>query len=215
YRGGRPAGAHADLAAAAGARRLLAGDPVLPQRALAGAAVLLHVPAALRVHRLRAHHPLPRLGEGNPRPLAAGHGQRVGGGARRCRVAAVRPMGGGRVARLLAPPDPLGYPPAAVREAHAAPVAEPLLHPHHGDGAGVHRRRFGDDDAGRPRARRRESSGAADPLLRLRAALLLRLLLPHRRPDPPPRAPLAGEALGAAAYGSRRSLPLAPHHEDG
>src|SRR3546814_13644816 len=47
----------------------------------------------------------------------------------------------------------------------------------------------------RPRARRREPPGPADPLLRLRAGLLLRLLLPHRPRHPPPRAPLAGEAV--------------------
>src|SRR3546814_18035713 len=51
------------------------------------------------------------------------------------------------------------------------------------------------DDPDRPRARRREPPGPADPLLRLRAGLLLRLLLPHRPRHPPPRAPLAGEAV--------------------
>src|SRR3546814_20591416 len=50
-------------------------------------------------------------------------------------------------------------------------------------------------DLDRPRARRREPPGPADPLLRLRAGLLLRLLLPPRPRHPPPRAPLAGEAV--------------------
>src|SRR3546814_11682472 len=61
------------------ARRVRVRHPVLPQRALAGAAVLLHVPAALRDHARRIHHPLSRLDEGNPRPFAAGHGERLGG----------------------------------------------------------------------------------------------------------------------------------------
>src|SRR3546814_9479494 len=61
--------------------------------------------------------------------------------------------------------------------------------------SGLQRRRLRDDVPDRPRARRREPPGPADPLLRLRAGLLLRLLLPHRPRHPPPRAPLAGEAV--------------------
>ena len=61
----------------------LGADAVLPQRALAGAAVLRDVPAALRVPPLRPHHRLPGLGQGDHRAGAAGRGQCLGDRARR------------------------------------------------------------------------------------------------------------------------------------
>ena len=55
----------------------------LPQLALAGAAVPVHVPDPLRDPRLRPAHPVPRLGQGDPGLRAAGDGQHVRDRARR------------------------------------------------------------------------------------------------------------------------------------
>ena len=58
-------------------------DALLPQRAVAGAAVLLHVPAAVPGDGVRRDDPDSRLDQGDARTRAAGDGERVGDRARR------------------------------------------------------------------------------------------------------------------------------------
>src|SRR6185437_4775294 len=98
-RGGIFSGLRADLAAAAGEARRLAHDAFLSQRAVARAAVLLHVPAAVPGDDRRYHDPDPRLDEGNAGSRATGDGERVRDRARRGAIDPDDAMGIGGFAR--------------------------------------------------------------------------------------------------------------------
>ncbi len=81
-------------------------------------------------------------------------------------------------------------------QAHAAPVDEPLLPDHDVDRQRLRRRRERDDHADERRAGR--GGLAARPAcatLRLRAAVLLHLLLPDRAVDAGARGPLQCQEL--------------------
>ena len=115
HRGRRGAGALADLAVSRRAPDRVGPHPGVPQLAVARAAVHrdadVPVPDRSRLDR-RLH---PRLDQGRVRALVAGHGQPLRGGARRSAIGAHGAVGGGRVACVLAPPDPV-----ANRACHSA-----------------------------------------------------------------------------------------------
>ena len=107
--------------------------------------------------------------------------------------------------------------PAAVREAHAAAVDEPLFADRHVDGERLHRRRERDDHAHRAGARRRGlAPGPAGAALRLRAGVLLHLLLPDRQVDPGARAPVPARIVATIETGSlvRSRLVAVCGHEE-
>ena len=136
-----------------------------------------------QVHAVRRHDSAAGLDQGDARPVAAGDGQRVRDRARRDAVDPDRAMGVRRLARLQPPADAVDDHPAAVRQAHAAAVDEPVCDPDDGDGAGVDRRRAGSDDADRRGAELREPAGSAAAVLQLRAVLVFPLLLSDRALD--------------------------------
>src|SRR5215467_7065999 len=107
---------------------------------MAGAAVLLHVPAAVLDQAALRDRAAPRRGEGRNRPLAACDGERRGDRARRRAVDPDRAMGIRRGARLLALTDPLDGDPAAVPPAHDPALDEPLRDPYDVDAADLDRR---------------------------------------------------------------------------
>ncbi len=155
-----------DFAAAPGQARRVAGDELLSQCAVAGAAVLLHVPAAVPDHRLRHDDSAARLGQGDAGPGAAGDGERCRNPARRDAVDPDRAVGIRRFARLQPAPDAVDDHPAAVRQAHAAAVDEPVRDPDDGDGACLDCRGQRDDDPDPPGALRREPARIAALVLR-------------------------------------------------
>ena len=81
------------VARCAGGEDGVVRHPLLPQRALAGAAVLLHVPAAVQGHAVRRDDPAAGLGQGDVRPVAARDGEHVRDRARRGAVDPDRAMG--------------------------------------------------------------------------------------------------------------------------
>ena len=91
-----------DLAAAAGARLAWLVTQILPQRAVAGAAVLLHAAAAVRGAHRAWIDPAAGLAEVDDRPRAARDGERRGNRARRGSLHSLRPVGGGGIARDVA-----------------------------------------------------------------------------------------------------------------
>ena len=96
--GGRTAGGHRPAVAVRDRARVRAHrHAALPQLAVAGAPVPVHVPDPVRDPRLRAAHPLPRLGQGHPGLCPARHGQHLRDRARRpyCRC----PPGNGTAPR--------------------------------------------------------------------------------------------------------------------
>ena len=139
----------ANLAAAAGARLVVVRDAVLPQLAMAGAAVLLHAAAAVRGAHRRYDHSAAGLVQVDHRAVAARDGERVGAGARRGALDPLRPMGVRRVARNDALADAAHGHPAAMREAHDAAVDEPLRHPHGRNAAHLRGRRERGNDLDR------------------------------------------------------------------
>src|SRR6185437_9930338 len=90
-------------------------------------------------------------------------------------------VGVGGVARVQPPADDVDDHPAAMHQADAAAVDEPLRDPDDVDGADLDRRRRGDHDADRPRALRREPAGAAAAVLRVRARLFFLYCYPIAR----------------------------------
>src|SRR6185295_3111369 len=104
------------FAAAAGAGRIVAGDADLPQRAVAGAVVLLHAAAAVRVPDRQHDHPASRMAEVDLRARVARDGEYGRAGARRGALDPIRAMGGGGIARHDAPPNDVDGDPAAVCE---------------------------------------------------------------------------------------------------
>ncbi len=157
----------------------------------------MHVPAAVRAAPVRPHDPPARLVQGGDRPVAAGHGLCVGIRARGGALDPVRPVGGGRIARLQPLPDHDHGDLAAMPETPAAAVDEPLCHPHHGDAAGLHRRGAGGDDADPRSAELGRALRSPDPDVSLHSHVVLPLLLPdfaaHRLAR---AAPWPGELTG-------------------
>src|SRR6266568_8397048 len=101
----RSAGPGADFAAAAGTRRLMVRHAVLPQLAVAGAAVLLHAAVAVRDASRRPDHSAARLGQIHHRPRTAGNGERLRTGARRSALDPLYAMGSGGVTGDVATAD--------------------------------------------------------------------------------------------------------------
>src|SRR6266568_147395 len=167
YRRRRAARLRADFAAPGRPRPVVDRRPVLPQRALAGAAVLRDVPAAVRVSRRRDDDSFPGLDQGDAGARAAHHGERRRDPPRRRTVDPHRAVGCRTLARVLAPADPVEDHPAAVREADAAAVDELVRDPDHGDDAGVSRRRERGHDAYPADHQRGGPHRPADPDLQL------------------------------------------------
>ena len=128
----RPVGRLANFADATGARRIMAGHPILSQCSVAGIALLRHVFAALPDENFRLGYPPARLDQGHLRPVLAGDGQRFGDRPRCHSIDPVRAMGIVGIACLQPAADAVDDYPAAVCEAHAAAVDEPVCHFDHG-----------------------------------------------------------------------------------
>src|ERR1043166_3075579 len=195
HRGRRAARSGADLALAAGARLVLVRDAVLPQLAVAGAAVLLHAAAAVRGAHRQRDRAVAGLAQVDHRPVAAGDGQRLRAGARRGALDPLSAVGSRGVARDVARPDAAHGHPAAMHQAHDAAVDEPVCDPHRGDAAHVGGRRERGDDLDRRYPLGGSAHRAARADVPLSAALVLPLLLPDRARDARARKALPGAVM--------------------